>query len=113
MTTATSAPQVSIHEFTVTVDTRASEGDKVVLRLDRDGHETLHVPCSSQQLVWLLNDPDYFANGYKFTLFKRIAEHRKNNWEFDRIGTELGVDPEWAREIYDEAMRAMPAEVTT
>lgn len=113
MTTATSAPQVSIHDFTVTVDTRASEGDKVVLRLDRAGHETLHVPCSSQQLVWLLNDPDYFASGYKFTLFKRIAKARKAGTSFEEIGTELGVDPEWAREIYDEAMRAMPAEVTT
>lgn len=107
--TTTEQRTATIHDFTVTVDTEASEGDKVVLRLDRAGQQTLHVPCSSQQLVWLLNDPEYFAQGYKFTLFKRIAEHRKDGWSFDRIAVELGVDPGWAREIYDEAMRAMPA----
>jgi hypothetical protein len=109
--TTTEQPTLTIHDFTVTVDTKACDGDKVVLRLDRDGQQTLHVPCSSQQLVWLLNDPEYFSNGYKFTLFKRIAEYRKDDWSFDRIGAELGVDPGWAREIYDEAMRALPAEV--
>jgi hypothetical protein len=99
---------VSIHDFTVTIDTRACEGDKVVLRLDRVGQSTLHVPCSAQQLVWLLNDPEYFSNGFKFTMFKRIADHRKDGWSFDRIAVELGVDADWAREIYDAAIAAMP-----
>lgn len=107
-TTAVDAP--TIHDFRVTVDTEKSGGDRLVVHLDREGQPTLTMACSATQLLWVIDDRDYFGNAYKFTVFKRIAELRDKGATFDQIGTDLGVDPGWAREVYDEAMAAAAAQ---
>lgn len=58
------ADALSLHDFTVTIDTRYSCGDKLVLHLDRDGEPTLHMQVHVQQFFWLLEDPDQFAQAY-------------------------------------------------
>lgn len=55
---------VSLDDFTVTIDTRHSRGDKLVLHLDRDGEPTLHMQVHVKQFMWLLEDPDQFAQAY-------------------------------------------------
>lgn len=63
MTTTEQKP-VTIHDFTVTVDTEASGGDKLVLRLAREGEPTLSMQAHVTQFMWLLDDPDQFAVAY-------------------------------------------------
>lgn len=57
-------PAVSLDDFTVTVDTAASGGDRLVLRLSRERQPTLHMQVHIQQLMWLIDDPDQFAAAY-------------------------------------------------
>lgn len=57
-------PSVSLNDFTVTVDTAHSGGDRLVLALDRDGEPTLHMQVHIQQFMWLIEDPDQFAAAY-------------------------------------------------
>jgi hypothetical protein len=54
----------SLNDFTVTVDTKASGGDRLVLHLDREGEPTLHMQVAVAQLMWLLDDPAMFAEAY-------------------------------------------------
>ena len=108
--TTTALPTPTIHEFTVTVDTEQSGEDKLVVNLDRAGQPTLHMACSATQLLWVIDDPEYFEKAYKFTVFKRIADLHGAGRSFGEIGTELGVDAEWARELYDQTMAAAAAQ---
>lgn len=60
---------VSLHDFTVTIDTRHSRSGehgyhKLVLHLDREGEPTLHMQVDVQQFFWFLEDPDQFAQAY-------------------------------------------------
>lgn len=55
---------VSIHDFTITVDTQVSGGDRLVLRLDRDGEPTLSMQIHKDQFMWLLDDPAQFSLAY-------------------------------------------------
>lgn len=55
---------VSIHDFAITVDTKASVGDKLVVNLDRDGEPTLVMQCGAPQLLWIIQDPAMFTGWY-------------------------------------------------
>jgi hypothetical protein len=105
----TDTPPVSIHDFTITVDTQESGGDKLVVRLDRAGQPTLHMACSATQLLWVIDDPDYFTNAYKFTIFKRVADLREQGRTFGEIGRELSIEPAWAQQVYDDTTAAAQA----
>lgn len=65
---------VSIHDFTITVDTRASVGDKLVAHLDRDGQPTLVMECGAPQLLWVIQDPEMFATWYAMASAARPAD---------------------------------------
>lgn len=108
--TVDTSVDVSIHDFTVTVDTEESGGDKLVVHLDRAGQPRLTMACAASQLLWVIDDPEYFRNAYKFHLFKRIAELRDTGRTFGEIGAELGVDASWARAVYEETTAAMQAQ---
>lgn len=56
--------QVSVHDFTITVDTKASGGDRLVLHWARKREATLHMQVTPTQFMWLLDDPDEFARAY-------------------------------------------------
>lgn len=108
--TSTEVATPTIHDFTVTVDTAESGGDKLVVHLDRAGAQRLTMACSATQLLWVIDDRDYFANGFKFTVFRRVAELREQGQGFEAIAAALGVDAGWARQVYDEAMAAVAAQ---
>lgn len=55
---------VSLADFVVTIDTKASGGDKLVLHLDRHGEKTLHMQAHITQFMWLIDDPEEFARAY-------------------------------------------------
>lgn len=55
---------VALADFVVTVDTVASGGDRLVLHLAREGEPTLHMQVGVEQFMWLLNDPNHFAEAY-------------------------------------------------
>jgi hypothetical protein len=71
-------PDVSIHDFTLTVDTQATAAaqrearDKVVCRLERDG-ESITMECSATQLVWVIEDRELFGSWYKQATAQRAA----------------------------------------
>lgn len=56
---------VSLDDFVVTVDTKASGGDKIVLRLARRGEKTLCMQAHMTQFMWLIDDPEEFARAYQ------------------------------------------------
>ncbi|HEX3781731.1 MAG TPA: hypothetical protein VHX38_18870 [Pseudonocardiaceae bacterium] len=72
------APDVSIHDFTLTVDTEATAAaqrearDKVICRLERDG-ESITMECSAAQLVWVIEDRDLFTGWYAQAIAQRAA----------------------------------------
>lgn len=98
------ARQVSIHDFTVTVDTRESGGDKVVLHLDRPGQPRLTIACGAAQLLWVIDDPDHFANGYRSSLARNIVACHADGWSFEVIARELGVPVEQACGLHQHAV---------
>lgn len=72
MTATPTAPDVSIHDFTLTVVTRESSGDKLVCRLDRDG-ESITMVCGTAQLMWVIEDPELFTGWYAQAVAARTA----------------------------------------
>lgn len=100
------AQKVSIHDFTVTVDTRESGGDKVVLHLDRDGQPRLTIACGVAQLMWVIDDPDHFTNGYRANLARNIIDCHAHGWSFEVIGRELGITEARASQLHQEALDA-------
>ncbi len=54
----------SLADFVVTIDTKASGGDKIVVHLDRPGEPTLHMQAHITQFMWLIDDPEEFARAY-------------------------------------------------
>jgi hypothetical protein len=97
------ASPLSIRDFVVTVDTRASGGDKVVLHLDRDGQPRLTIACSSAQMLWVIDDPELFPNAYKANLTRNIVECHANGWSFDLLARELGVSKSEAIQMHARA----------
>ena len=55
---APTAPPIT--DVVIIVDTERSAGDRLVLRLDADGEPTTWMACGPAQLMWMINDPDYF-----------------------------------------------------
>lgn len=100
--------KLSIHDFTVTLDTRESKGSKVVLHLDREGQPRLTIACGAEQLLWVCEDDDYFAQGYRSTIARTIVELHAGQfgeeWTFELIARELGVTVAQAVQIHDEAV---------
>jgi hypothetical protein len=72
------APDVSIHDFTLTVDTEATAAaqrqhkDKVICRLER-ADESITMECSAVQLIWVIEDRDLFAGWYAQATAARAA----------------------------------------
>lgn len=105
MTTTETRP-VTIHDFTVTVDTPSSGGDKLVLHLDRDGQPRLTIACSATQLLWIIDDPEHFTNGYRASLARNIVQARKDGWTFDVLARELGCTEAQAFQLHQSAVDA-------
>lgn len=95
---------VSIHDFTVTVATRQSGGDKIVLHLDRDGQPRLTIACSSAQLLWLVDDPELFPNAYKANLARNVIQCHTAGWTFDLLARELSISKSEAIQLHARAV---------
>lgn len=98
--------RLSIHDFVVTVDTRASGGDKIVLNLDREGQPRLTIACSASQLLWIVDDSELFINGYRSSLSRNIIACHEQGWSFEVIARELGVDVPKAHQMHADAVAA-------
>jgi len=94
----------SIHDFTVTLDTRETKSAKVVLHLDRDGQPRLTIACGAEQLVWVCEDDLYFTQGYRSTIARTIVELHRGGWSFEVLARELGVTVAQAVQIHDESV---------
>jgi hypothetical protein len=102
---------VSIKDFTVTVDTEASGGDKLVLHLDREGQPRLSIACGTAQLMWIIEDPDHFTNGYRSSLARNIVACHKDGWTYEVIARELGITTGQAVGLHNDAVAAAEAAV--
>lgn len=69
MTTTETRPVVT--DFTWVPVPEQTGGDKVTFRLCRDGEPELLMTASVEQLVWVIDDPDYFAQWLQFALSQR------------------------------------------
>lgn len=99
--------KLSIHDFTVTLDTRETgrtEGNPVVLHLDRDGQPRLTMPVGLGQAMWVCADDDYFTQGYRSTIARTIVELVAGEWTFELIARELGVSVAQAVRIHEESV---------
>lgn len=94
----------SIHDFTVTLDTRDTKSAKVVLHLDRDGQPRLTIAVGTEQLVWVCEDDDYFTQGYRSTLARTIVDCHAAGWSFELLARELGVSVAQAAQIHAGAV---------
>lgn len=94
----------SIHDFTVTLDTRATAAQKVVLHLDREGQPRLTIACGVEQLVWVCEDDDYFTQGYRSTLARTIVDCHTGGWSFELLARELGASVAQATQLHAAAV---------
>lgn len=101
----TPTPDLSLDDFTVTVDTENSGNDKIVLHLDRDGQPRLTLPFGQSQLLWALDDPTYFTGGYRTWIASNIITvHAEQGWTFEQIAAALGCSELQARQIHAQAV---------
>lgn len=97
---------LSIKDFTVTLDTELSEGDKLVLHLDRrDGAvPRLTLPFGGQQLSWAVQDPEYFEGGYRTWLATNVLDVlAEQGWTLGQVATALDVPVTVAMQIRADA----------
>jgi hypothetical protein len=108
MTTTETRP-VTIHDFTVTLDTQESGGDKLVLHLDRAGQPRLSIACGVAQLMWVIEDPEHFVNGYRSSLARNIIDCHQQGWSFEVLARELGITEVRAYQLHQEAVAEVGA----
>jgi hypothetical protein len=69
--TVETSKRPTVTDFTWTPVPEQTGGDKVTFRLSRDGEPDLTMTASLEQLVWVIDDADYFAQWYGFAVAQR------------------------------------------